>query len=141
MPVPPDEAERDHPSPSQAPLAGATPDVPLDRATLIARFGGDVGFFEEVAAIFLEDFPRMLSMLHDARAAGDLTALRGAAHAFKGAVSHFSSGATYQAAAALEQLAEAGRSDAFDAVERVETRLRELASAIAVAQAASSLQL
>jgi hypothetical protein len=135
MPVPRNAAAR-HPSRSHPPSPGVQPDPPLDRATLIARFAGDAGFFDEVAAIFLEDYPRMLGALRDACAARNLPGLRGAAHAFKGAVGHFTNGTPYLAVAALERLAEEGHPVAFDEAAGAERLLGEFVAAVAVAHAA-----
>ena len=109
-------------------------DPSLDRTTLIARFAGDLDFFNEVAAVFLEDYPRLLDQLRDARAREDLQALRTTAHAFKGAISHFTDGEAYAAAAALERAAEAGQPDdvCADAL-RVEGVIASFAAALVAA--------
>jgi hypothetical protein len=134
MPVPSDEALPTAGRQGQETAAEAWPaGPPIDRATLIARFAGDAGLFDEVAAIFLADFPRMRGQLHEACERRDLTAVRGAAHALKGAVSHFTHGAPYSAAALLERMAEAGRPEAFDAAVDVEWRLANLVAMIAAA--------
>jgi HPt (histidine-containing phosphotransfer) domain-containing protein len=118
---------------NRRPSIGA-PTSSLNRAALIARFGGDDEFFGEVATVFLEDFPRMLRELQDACASQDLAALRTTAHAFKGAISHFTDGEAYAAAAALERLAEAGRSDAFTESRRVEGLIATFAEALRAAR-------
>ena len=113
---------------------GGQLDPSLDRTTLIARFAGDVDFFNEVAAVFLEDYPRLLDQLRDARTRRDLQALRTTAHAFKGAISHFTDGEAYGAAAALERTAEAGQPDSAcaDAL-RVEGVIVSFAAALVAA--------
>ena len=134
MPVQPDPAGRVTVNPGCESSSGGQLDPTLARATLIARFGGDTEFFNEVAAVFLEDYPRLLDQLHAACARQDLSALRTTAHAFKGAISHFTDGEAYTAAAALERAAEAGRDDAFTESRRVEGVISALAAALAAAR-------
>ena len=136
MPVQPDPAGSVTVNPGCQRPSGGHLDPALDRATLIARFAGDLAFFSEVAAVFLEDYPRLLGQLREARARQDLPALRMTAHAFKGAISHFTDGDAYTAAAALERAAEAGRQDAFSESCRVEEVIATFAAALAAARAA-----
>jgi HPt (histidine-containing phosphotransfer) domain-containing protein len=112
---------------------GAAAPAGLDRGSFVARFEGDGQFFDEVAAVFIDDSPRMLGNLVDARNAGDLVALRQAAHALKGAVSNFTDGATREAALETEQLARQGSEAAFAAAGALEPLVHELITALTVA--------
>jgi two-component system, sensor histidine kinase and response regulator len=102
----------------------------LDRASLVARFEGDAEFFDEVAAVFIDDCPRMLAHLADARAAGDLVALRQAAHALKGAVGNFTEGPAREAGVITEQLARQGSDAAFTAAAELEALVHALLDAL-----------
>jgi HPt (histidine-containing phosphotransfer) domain-containing protein len=134
MPVQPDPATGVTVEPGNSrPTIGA-PASPLNRAALIARFGGDDEFFREIATVFLEDFPRMLSELRDACTCQDLAALRTTAHAFKGAISHFTDGDAYAAAATLERLAQTGQLEAFTESRRVEGLIAAFAEALRAAR-------
>ena len=110
----------------------ATPVPPdLDRASLMARFEGDAELFQEVAAVFIDDCPRMLGELKVACERGDLVALREAAHALKGAVSNFTEGPARETALAAEQQARHGQSEAFQTAEILEARITEVSAALA----------
>ena len=113
-----------------ADVAPATAACGLDRASLVARFEGDAEFFEEVAAVFIDDCPRMLAHLGDARAAGDLAALRQAAHALKGAVGNFTEGPAREAALITEELARQGSDAAFTAAGELERLVHALLDAL-----------
>jgi HPt (histidine-containing phosphotransfer) domain-containing protein len=134
MPVQPDPAGRVTATAGDHPPSGGQLDPTLGRATLIARFGGDTEFFNEVAAVFLDDCPRLLDQLRAACARQDLAALRATAHAFKGAISHFTNGEAYAAVAALERAAEAGHDNAFPESHRVEGVIAAFAAALAAAR-------
>ena len=133
MRVRPDQREASPPESARgaAALAG------LDRRSLIDRFEGDGQFFDEVAAVFIDDSPRMLSELADARNARDLVALRHAAHALKGAVSNFTEGTAREAALETEQLARDGSEAALAAAEALEHVVHALIAALTVATSSS----
>ena len=137
MPVQPDPAGGVTVEPGGPTPSGGQFEPSLTRATLIARFAGDVDFFNEVAAVFLEDYPRMLDELREACARQDLPALRTTAHTFKGAISHFTNGQAYVAAASLERRAEAGQPDAFAEARRAEGIIANFAAALIAARDAS----
>jgi two-component system, sensor histidine kinase and response regulator len=105
----------------------------LDRAEALARVGGDVELLKEIAALFLEDYPRSLDEIHKALAAGDAKTLERSAHGLKGAVANFGARAAVDAAFQLEQLGRAQKLDQVPqplaALERSLTSLHaELAS-------------
>ena len=74
----------------------------LNEAVALDRVGGDVSLLQEVAQLFLEDYPHSLSAIESALAHGDAKALERAAHTLKGAVANFGVEPVVQAALALE---------------------------------------
>jgi len=85
----------------------------LDRATALARVGGDLELLKEIAALFLDDYPRALDEIHQALATGDAKTLERSAHGLKGSVANFGARAAVDAAFQLEQL---GRAHTLDQV-------------------------
>jgi two-component system sensor histidine kinase/response regulator len=81
-------------------------------AALLERVGGDEEIFAELCDLFLADAPTRLDAIRDAVAQGDPSALRRAAHAFKGAASVFDADDVVAAARALEEIGETGALDA-----------------------------
>lgn len=74
----------------------------LDLAQAMDRVGGDEDLLREIAALFLEDGPRMMGEVEEALRNGDATALASAAHGLKGCVATFGAKPAYEAALALE---------------------------------------
>ena len=83
----------------------------LDRATALARVGGDLDLLKEIAALFLEEYPRELDEIRKALAASDAHKLERSAHGLKGAVANFGAAAAVDAAFQLEQFGKAGKLD------------------------------
>jgi two-component system sensor histidine kinase/response regulator len=83
----------------------------LDRAEALARVGGDLELLQEIAALFLDEYPRALDELHQALAAGDAKALEHSAHGLKGSVANFGARVAVDAAFQLEQLGRAHKLD------------------------------
>ena len=86
-------------------------DQVLDRATALARVDGDLDLLKEIAALFLEEYPRELDEIHKALAAGDAHMLERAAHGLKGSVANFGARTAVDAAFQLEQFGKAGKLD------------------------------
>ena len=86
-------------------------DLVLDRATALARVGGDVDLLREIAALFLEEYPRALGDMHKALACGDAKLLENTAHGLKGSVANFHARVAVDAAFQLEQLGRAQKLD------------------------------
>jgi two-component system sensor histidine kinase/response regulator len=76
----------------------------LNSAVALDRLGGDEELLREVAQLFLEEYPALLSQVRAAVAANDAGALQRAAHSLKGSVSNFGADAAYQAAFTLEMI-------------------------------------
>jgi two-component system, sensor histidine kinase and response regulator len=94
--------------------AGAEPRPPataaaFDSAALLARFGGDSEFMEDIVRVFLEDCPAQLSAIESAVEARDAHRIERAAHALKGAASNLGASDVVRAAEDLERLGAANR--------------------------------
>ncbi|MBF8301155.1 MAG: barA 2, partial [Acidobacteria bacterium] len=99
---------------------GATASAPeparkVDRAVLLASFGGKAALLADVVGVFLADMPIMLGRLRTAARAGDADEVAAAAHAIKGAAGLFSQGEACERARRLEQIAHAGDLPSIDA--------------------------
>ena len=80
----------------------------LDTTELLERLSGDTELLAEVVVLFLEDCPDRVRAIDAAVRLGDPAEIRAAAHALKGAAGNMFAHRLFSAAAALEQLAEAG---------------------------------
>jgi len=76
----------------------------LNRALALERVGGDHDLLREIAGLFLEDYPSLITKIQQAVADGDANNLERAAHSLKGSIANFGSDAAYQAAFDLEQI-------------------------------------
>ncbi|MGC2194916.1 MAG: response regulator [Terriglobales bacterium] len=79
----------------------ATPDPSSpsawDAKALLERMGGDEKLFREVAEIFLEETPKLISRLQQAVATGNAQMIQATAHSLKGELSYFGAAAAKQA--------------------------------------------
>ena len=106
---------------------------PIDTADILNRLGGDTDLFVQLALLFLEDSPVLLSELNNALGRGDATRLRFVAHTLKGTAGNLSAPALFTAAGRLEQIAVNNRLEeaplmvrqVADEAARVATYLRE----------------
>ena len=80
----------------------------FDRKSALARVGGDAELLQELADLFLTDYPRSLAALHVAIDARDPLACREEAHGLKGAVANFGAAEAVEAALRLEMLGREG---------------------------------
>jgi HPt (histidine-containing phosphotransfer) domain-containing protein len=101
------------PAPSRAaevekPPAGIAAGPVFDVAAALERMGGDEELLREIAEMFLDDCPRLMSHLREAVARGDAGALGVAAHSLKGAAGNFYARAAVEGAQRLETAAEQG---------------------------------
>ena len=113
-------------------MSGQLQEQVLDRATALARVGGDLDLLKEIAALFLDEYPRELDDIHKALATGDAHA-RALGPRTKRDPSRTSAHAAVDAAFQLEQFGKAGKLDqappALAALERTLACLHtELAS-------------
>ena len=83
----------------------------LNEAALMAHVGGDEQLLHEIVDLFLEDLPERLAAVRKAVRRRDALALSSAAHALKGAVSHFAARDSFEFALKLERMGRAGDLD------------------------------
>jgi two-component system sensor histidine kinase/response regulator len=134
-----------------SPAAGKPSDLineVVDREVALARVDGDEGLLADLAKLFCEESPKLLSAVQDAVAKRDTAALKRAAHSLKGSISTFAARDATEAALRLEDLARAGElAGAEDAyrllvaqVERLKQALEGLGSGSKRLQEAGSLR-
>jgi PAS domain S-box-containing protein len=120
---------------AQAPAAPAPPAQPspgpgagsVDRAALLANFGGRGDLVKKVIDVFLTDAPVMLARLGEAAQTSSAADVAAAAHAIKGSAGLFSQGEAYADARTLELRAREGDlSGADDACQAIERSLSSL---------------
>jgi len=109
-------------------------------ADLLRRFDGDRSLVSELAAIFIESAPSLLSTIHEAMAEGDTRTLGRTAHTLKGAVSNFDDRDATSAALTLETLASGGADRAtlqaaLESVDQTVANLQRLLEQFVDAQA------
>ena len=85
-------------------------------ARMLSRLDGDTELATQLAAIFIEEYPRMLERLRGAVASGSADEVRRAAHALKGSVSNFVDGGPTATASKLETMGRTGQLDGAPAV-------------------------
>jgi two-component system, sensor histidine kinase and response regulator len=83
----------------------------LDLAAALERLDGDRKLFDQVAALFKEECPKLIAEIAGAFAAGDIRKVQSVAHALKGSSACIGANALSQAAEGLERLA---RTDDMD---------------------------
>lgn len=74
----------------------------IDRELALSRVGGDAELLREIAALFLEDYPKVMADLHDAAARGDASGVERTAHSLKGSVANFGAKSVIEAALKIE---------------------------------------
>jgi two-component system sensor histidine kinase/response regulator len=110
------------PSSAQGARAAAGAGGGLNENALMAHVGGDEQLLRELVALFLEDLPEQLAAVRKAVRRQDARALSSAAHALKGALSHFAARDTFESALRLERM---GRSGDLDEAEEAFARLKD----------------
>ena len=88
--------------------AADPPNEILDQEMALARVDGDEGLLADLATLFCEESPKLLSAVRDAVAKSDAAALQRAAHSLKGSMSTFAARDATEAALRLEELARSG---------------------------------
>ena len=96
----------------------------IDLEAALARIDNDREHLQELASIFLEEYPKLSEGLRSAIEIGDSKALERAAHSFKGSAGIFSATRAVAAAQRLEDIGRAG--DLADAQEAHEALQQEL---------------
>jgi signal transduction histidine kinase/CheY-like chemotaxis protein/HPt (histidine-containing phosphotransfer) domain-containing protein len=77
-------------------------------AELLARMGGNAKLLQRVSGIFLQDYPKKLSLLRKALARKNAAAVGATAHLLKGAVSNFGAPRARQLAEDLQNMGRGG---------------------------------
>ena len=106
-------------------------DSPLDYAAALRRTEGDAGLLSDLASIFLEDCPRLISKIRTAVSNAAPRQIEHAAHELKGCLGNFSAAPAFEAAERLELLARDGQiADAVMAAGQLEAELGRLHPAL-----------
>ena len=84
-------------------LSKPTADSPVCLEIVLDRVGGDMDLLREITAIFLDEYPALLSEIRSAVQTGNPVLLETAAHTLKGSVANFGAEDATQAAYALEK--------------------------------------
>ena len=109
----------------------------LDRAIALDRVGGDEELLREIAALFLEECPVMLSAAREAVEQSDARKLERAAHAFRGSAANLGAERARAAAHELEMMGRSGSMEhaqqTFLALEREVEALKPELLAVSVA--------
>lgn len=82
--------------------------VSLDHAVVLERLGGDEALLQEVAQLFLEEYPALMSEICAAAQDGDARRVERAAHSLKGSIANFGAEPAVQAALAVETIGRSG---------------------------------
>lgn len=108
-----------------------TLDKAFDSAVALSRLDGDAELLTEMAALFLDDYPRQLLVIRQAIERGESQVVERAAHALKGAIGSFAAQRASDAAFRLEVIGRTGElrlaSEAFD---HLEATVENLAQAL-----------
>jgi CheY-like chemotaxis protein len=94
-------------------VEAVTEDLPsngasIDHAALLDRLDGNTELVSEIARLFLDQCPQLLSNIRGAITRGDRQALRRAAHSLKGSVGVFGPTEAYQTVQEIEELSDGG---------------------------------
>ena len=109
----------------------ASDDSPLDYAAALRRTEGDAGLLSDLARIFLDECPRLISKIRTAVSNAAPKQIEHAAHELKGCVGNFSAAPAFAAAEKLEVLARDGQiADAETAAGQLEAELGRLHPAL-----------
>ncbi|MGD1157124.1 MAG: PAS domain S-box protein [Terriglobia bacterium] len=100
------------PAPEKDRLARKQPG--LDRAAVLARLDGDEEQLAELAGLFIQESPKLLSAIQQAIEQDDAQGLERAAHALKGSVGNFVIPTAVKAAQTLETMGREGNLAAAD---------------------------
>ena len=83
-----------------------------DRAAALARIDGDEKLLDELAALFLQEYPKQRAIMREAIKSGEMETLKRTAHAVRGALANFYAHRAVQAVMAVEDAAQEGEPDA-----------------------------
>ena len=101
--------------------------VSLDHAMALERLGGDEELLQEVAQLFLDEYPSLMSEIRQAAQSGDAHRLERAAHSLKGSIANFGVDPAVQAALTVERIGRSGDlTGAVDAYEQLDAMMHQL---------------
>ncbi len=109
----------------------------FDLAEALDRVEGDADLLQEMADLFLEEYPHMLAAIEQAIMAGDAHALQHAAHTLKGSVSNFAAAKATEASFVLEKM---GRQQDLTQAASALTTLKQELTAFTPALASLKIQ-
>ena len=84
-------------------ISVGAPDSTLDRATLLARVGGNAKLLTEILHLFRGECPRLMGELREAVSRRNAEGIRRTAHTLKGMLGNLSAQDAYEAAARMEK--------------------------------------
>ena len=120
------------PIPIPEPTAGASV-AGFDHEAALARMGGNLQLFREVAMMFATDSSKLLAEIRDAAGVGDGSRLSAAAHSLRGALGYVGAHAPVQLARKLESSGKTGDFAAADRdAEALAAELARLGSSLAL---------
>lgn len=113
----------------------------LDRVSALSRVGGDAELLQEMAQLFLEEFPSQMDAIRQAVSTRNAREIERSAHSLKGSVGNFGAVAAQQAALDLEMLGRAGNLAPIEgALSTLERAIRELTPAMRELAGADALR-
>ena len=120
-----------HPSSLIPKPSSFTPASPFNLDRALARLGGKLGLFREMAGYFFSDAVKLLPEILAAAAAGDATAIGKRAHQLKGTLLYLGADAAVEAVTRVETISHSGNlADATVAIRSMENELTRLAAAL-----------
>ena len=103
----------------------------MDLEVALQRLRNDEDLLLELADVFLDDSPGLVSEIRIAAQQNDAATLRRVAHSLKGLAANFNAQATIEAAQALETMGESGQLEgALDVLDQLAERVAELTAAL-----------
>jgi HPt (histidine-containing phosphotransfer) domain-containing protein len=103
----------------------------IDRQLVLDRVGGDESLLQEITALFIEEYPALLSEIRSAQQQADALLLERAAHSLKGSVANFGADAAVAAALWVEKIGrEARLHEADEAIRQLEIEFNLLHPAL-----------
>ena len=99
----------------------------LNKALALERLGGDEELLQELAGLFLEEYPALIDKLRAAIDAQDAHAIERAAHSLKGSVGNFGAERAHRAALDLEMIGRNGNvADARQSFAKLEAAMNDV---------------
>jgi HPt (histidine-containing phosphotransfer) domain-containing protein len=118
-------------APPQAGRGAGGDEDAIDWMRAVEKLGGDEFLLGELAAIFLDAYPEMLSEVRTALEQDDAPALQRAAHRLRGSVGNFVARRAIACSERIEEIAETGSlTEAADAVTQLEASLAQMRIAL-----------